>query len=95
MVTQQYLNWKLINSIGKCAAPAVAAERQGCGFGDAQANNNALAKLRAANGQAPPPAPAAQSPPAAAPAAGNTAGSASAMGTATGNGAGNAAGKQL
>jgi hypothetical protein len=57
----------------KCAAPFVANERgEGCGFGDAQPNNNALAGANGqANGSAPPapaapaaPAPAASAPPA-------------------------------
>ncbi|KAH8731292.1 hypothetical protein GQ44DRAFT_604849 [Phaeosphaeriaceae sp. PMI808] len=59
---------------GKCAAPFVANERgEGCGFGNAQPNNNALAKNKgqaAANPPAAPAAPpAASTAPAAAPAA--------------------------
>jgi hypothetical protein len=54
---------------GKCAAPFVANERgEGCGFGDAQPNNNALAASKGAQGQANASAPAAPAtpPPAAA-----------------------------
>ncbi|KAH4005047.1 hypothetical protein HBI13_024870 [Parastagonospora nodorum] len=37
---------------GKCAAPFVANERgEGCGFGDAQPNNNALAGTQGGQGQ--------------------------------------------
>jgi hypothetical protein len=57
---------------GKCAAPFVANERgEGCGFGDAQPNNNALAASKGAQGQANASAPAAPAtpPPAAAAAA--------------------------
>jgi hypothetical protein len=57
---------------GKCAAPFVANERgEGCGFGDAQSNNNALAASEGAQGQANASAPAAPAtpPPAAAAAA--------------------------
>ncbi|KAF2645723.1 hypothetical protein P280DRAFT_442520 [Massarina eburnea CBS 473.64] len=42
---------------GKCAAPAVAQERDGgCGFGDAQSNNNALEALNGGTGNANAPA---------------------------------------
>lgn len=38
---------------GKCAAPLVAQERgEGCGFGDAQSNNNALNAQKGASGNA-------------------------------------------
>jgi hypothetical protein len=50
---------------GKCAAPFVANERgEGCGFGNAQPNNNALAASKGQANASPPAAPAAPAPPA-------------------------------
>ncbi|USP75308.1 hypothetical protein yc1106_02582 [Curvularia clavata] len=64
---------------GKCAAPFVANERgEGCGFGDARPNNNALnASKPAAEAQAPPAAQA----PAAGQASGNVGAAQPARGT--------------
>ncbi|KAH7401984.1 hypothetical protein DE146DRAFT_450495 [Phaeosphaeria sp. MPI-PUGE-AT-0046c] len=56
---------------GKCAAPFVANERgEGCGFGNAQPNNNALAGAKGSAPAAPAPPAAPAAPVSSAPAAG-------------------------